>query len=63
MKSFDIIFFMLAVLGTVGMMGLGVALAQLSLTILFVSLLLLGGSLFIGFRRKHKLYATSINES
>lgn len=57
MRSFDIVFFMLAVIGTIGMMGLGVALAQTSLVLFFVFGGLFGGSLAYGFKRKKAVFA------
>lgn len=55
MGTFDIISFIYAVLGTAGMVGIGISLAQLSLVIFSVSLLLTLGAFFFGFRRKNKL--------
>ncbi|PTL37507.1 hypothetical protein [Alkalicoccus saliphilus] len=58
MRSFDIVFFMLAVIGTIGMMGLGVALAQMSLILFFLFGGLFGGSLAYGFKRKKAIFAS-----
>ncbi|CAM3961839.1 DUF5325 family protein [Alkalicoccus chagannorensis] len=55
MRSFDIIFFLLAVCGTFGMMGLGIAFAQMSLLLFALFGGILGLSLFLGFRRKRRI--------
>ncbi|MFC4735473.1 hypothetical protein ACFO4L_02645 [Bacillus daqingensis] len=59
MRSFDIIFFILACTGTIGIMGLGIALAQLSIPLLLLFGGLFGGSLAVGFKRKKRLQSSS----
>lgn len=61
MKSLDIIFLLLAIGGTIGMMGLGVALAQLSMTIFLLSAGLMAGCILYGFKRKSRLSAAAVN--
>ncbi|WP_147802441.1 DUF5325 family protein [Alkalicoccus halolimnae] len=56
MRSFDIIFFMLAVGGTIGMIGLGIALAQLSFLLFIIFGGLLAGCVVYGFKRKKRLF-------
>ncbi|MCE7794749.1 DUF5325 family protein [Salipaludibacillus sp. CUR1] len=59
MRSFDIYYFILAILGTVGMMGIGISFAQTSL-LMFLSFLVLSlGSVFAGFKRKKYLHSTN----
>ncbi|PRO64761.1 DUF5325 family protein [Alkalicoccus urumqiensis] len=55
MRSFDIVFFLLALLGTAGMMGLGIAFAQGSLLLFILFSGMLAASLVTGFKRKKRL--------
>ncbi|QKS71564.1 DUF5325 family protein [Paenalkalicoccus suaedae] len=55
MKSFDPIFFLLAVGGTVGMIGLGIAFAQTSALMIIGFAILMFGSIGTGFARKKRL--------
>lgn len=59
MQSFDITFFILAVLGTAGMIGIGISFAQTSLPLFLFFLALSLGSVFIGFRRKKQLRSSN----
>lgn len=63
MKSFDIVFLLLAIGGTIGMMGLGVALAQLSFTIFIISAGVMAGCIVYGFIRKNRLAVASENSN
>ncbi|GEL08608.1 DUF5325 family protein [Salisediminibacterium halotolerans] len=63
MDRFDLISFIYAILGTAGMVGIGISLAQLSLTIFTVSFLLTLGAFFFGFRRKNKRYPSPSHTS
>ncbi|PYZ93286.1 hypothetical protein CR194_08820 [Salipaludibacillus keqinensis] len=52
MKSFDIPLFIFAMLGTIGMMGIGISFAQTSFLMFFSFLVLTLGAVFAGFKRK-----------
>ena len=53
MGSFDIISFLYAVLGTLGIIGIGISLGQLSLLIFSIALLMTVSALVLGFKRKN----------
>lgn len=52
MKSFDIQLFIFALLGTIGLMGIGISFAQTSLLMFLGFLVLSLGSVVAGFYRK-----------
>jgi len=52
MKSFDIQLFIFAMLGTIGMMGIGISFAQTSLLMFLAFLAITLGSVAAGFNRK-----------
>ena len=52
MKSFDIQLFIFAMLGTIGLMGIGISFAQTSLVMFLGFLVLSLGSVAAGFNRK-----------
>lgn len=52
MKSFDLPLFIFAILGTVGMIGIGISFAQMSMLMFLGFLVLSLGSVAAGFMRK-----------
>ncbi|MCR6095898.1 hypothetical protein HXA31_09170 [Salipaludibacillus agaradhaerens] len=58
-KKFDIYHFICAVLGTIGLIGIGISFAQLSLSMFLSFSVLTLGSIYAGFRRKKQLQSTT----
>ncbi|MCR6111264.1 hypothetical protein HXA35_13025 [Bacillus sp. A301a_S52] len=58
-KKFDIYHFICAILGTIGLIGIGISFAQLSLSMFLSFLVLTLGSIYVGFRRKKQLQSTT----
>jgi hypothetical protein len=59
MKSFDFTLFIFAMLGTIGMIGIGISFAQTSLLMFTGFLILSLGSVAAGFKRKKYKQATN----
>ncbi|WP_096189273.1 DUF5325 family protein [Evansella halocellulosilytica] len=55
MRSFDIIFFLLALFGTAGLLGVGIGIAEESVLIILASIVVFIVTLGGGFARKKKI--------
>ncbi|MGJ9383933.1 hypothetical protein CR203_02175 [Salipaludibacillus neizhouensis] len=61
MKSFDLPLFIFAVLGTIGIMGIGISFAQTSMLMFLGFLILSLGAVGAGFSRK-KMLRSNLND-